>query len=381
MPGYSPHLRNSSVLLSFLVTALLLFDHGFRHARHNDSHPLPTQLSSSFLVDNGTSKLNGTIAVPFGHASDSFAHSHYHTRIRRALGQDRQCLVEKGKRYWENGVLPAFDGHSNYPTPDFGNAQDALERSGWTSHEELHPLPNWWKDSFKKTKGKVPKSAVRKIYLDQSHDFQNDYGSQTATSAQYYGIYVPQNNAVLTLVAFSPRYKLDQRRVAEAEVSKQIPRMSQLSDLIWFTWTGVTDNPGSLRYYGVEGILNAVVKPLMQEIFQARRGTNDVPWDKRITFDLSSDEGKALFASPIGIAVNWLLIHHAAELGRREPRVTIWNPKNTNNLGDNFCMIWDLIPQEAKGLFGKMKGSFGKVEKEPKIKAGSSSGPQTRRAV
>lgn len=186
-------------------------------------------------------------------------------------------------------------------------------------------------------------------------------------------MYIPQNNAVLMYLTVSPRYNVGQRRVAEEDISKQIPRMSQLSDLVWYTWTGVTANPGSLRYYAVDGIVNDVAKPLMLEIFQARRGTTDVPWSKRITFDLNSDEGKALFGCPNGIAVNWLLIHHAAVLGRREPRVTIFNAKGTNNMSNNLCMIWDLIP-------AGQKGSFGKVEKEPKTKAGSS-GPQTRKAV
>lgn len=96
-----------------------------------------------------------------------------------------------------------------------------------------------------------------------------------------------------------------------------------------------------------------MTRPLMKEIFRARRGTADVPWGKRLTFDLTSDEGKALFASPTGVAVNWLLIHHAASLGRREPRVTIFNPGGGNR-GDNHCMMWDLVPVGKKGVFGKV---------------------------
>ncbi|KAI4190106.1 MAG: hypothetical protein LQ346_004991 [Caloplaca aetnensis] len=177
-------------------------------------------------------------------------------------------------------------------------------------------------------------------------------------------------------LTWSPRYKLTLRRelvdgvrqpIPPEEIPKRIPRMNQLSDLVWHTWTGTTKEPGAFRYYAIQGIINKPTKPLMKEIFQARRGTTDVPWSKRLTFDLNSDEGKALFACPNGIAVNWLLIHHATVLGKREPRVTIFNEKGTNNLGENFCMVWDLIPE-------KQKGSFGKVEKEPKTKRG---GPES----
>lgn len=85
----------------------------------------------------------------------------------------------------------------------------------------------------------------------------------------------------------------------------------------------------------------------MEDIFNDRRGTTVVPWENRLTFGLDSKEGKALLASPNGLAVAWILIHRAEELGRREPRVTIFNPDGTNR-----CMIWDLIPQGGEGVFG-----------------------------
>lgn len=90
---------------------------------------------------------------------------------------------------------------------------------------------------------------------------------------------------------------------------------------------------------------------------------------ERATFDLNSDEGMALFASPNGLSVNWFLIHHAAVLGRREPRVTIFNSKGGDPRGEKFCMIWDLIPQGQEG-------SFGEVEKERKQRR--KSGPRRR---
>ena len=186
-------------------------------------------------------------------------------------------------------------------------------------------------------------------------------------------MYVPENGAVIMTLTISPRSRIEAKvtsnRIRPEDAPKMIPRMNQLSDLIWSEWSNITTTPGQLRYYGVESITNPTGKNLILEIFQARRGTTNVPWKKRITLDLNSDEGMALFGCPNGIAVNWLLIHHAAVLGRREPRVTIFNPKTADGKGDRLCMIWDLIPE------GK-KGSFGKVDKEPKTTA-LSSGSQT----
>ncbi|KAL8728798.1 MAG: hypothetical protein Q9166_005176 [cf. Caloplaca sp. 2 TL-2023] len=378
MPSTSLHLRSLGALLIFLITALLLSIHAFTHFRGTDVQKIETN-QLSLHVENGTSKFTKSKSVSFGrqdHTIDFLSPLHHHFHVKRAVSQPFECLVEKGKQYWEEGVLPAFDGKSRFPTPYFGSGEEfsALEDSGWTSNEEPKPLKDWWNNAFKATKGKIPKGNVRQIYLDQSEGFDNDYGHHEATSASYRGQYIPQNNAILMYLTLSPHHKVELRGVPAEEIPKQLPRMNQLSDLLWYTWTGVTKDPGSLRYYAVEGISNTVAKPLILEIFRARRGTTKVPWDKRITFDLSSDEGKALFASPNGIAVNWLLIHHAAVLGRREPRVTIFNPGPADNRGDNVCMIWDLIP-------AGQKGSFGKVEKEPKKKAGSSSGLQTRKAM
>ncbi|KAL8896280.1 MAG: hypothetical protein Q9207_007781 [Kuettlingeria erythrocarpa] len=380
------HLRALGAL-AFLITALFLSRHTFIYVRNTSSVHQDAKNDTSNLT-----LLNHTVGPISPFLND---HNHYHHHqthfLRAALSEPFHCLVQKGADYWNQGVLPAFAGASRFPTPQFGGGGvDPLADSGWTSHEEAREVPRWWKDAFKAMKGKAPKGAgARYILLDQSGDFENAFGEQEATSAQYYAYYVPETSAVIMDVTWSPRSKLTMRRelvdgvsqpIPPEEILKRIPRMNQLSDLVWHTWTGTTQEPGAFRYYAIQGIVNTPTRPLMKEIFEARRGTTDVPWSKRLTFDLNSDEGKTLFASPNGIAVNWLLIHHATVLGKREPRVTIFNEKGTNNLGDNFCMVWDLIPE-------KKKGSFGKVEKEPKTKRGgpeatlsssSSSSPSVR---
>ncbi|KAL8755218.1 MAG: hypothetical protein Q9184_004862 [Pyrenodesmia sp. 2 TL-2023] len=385
MPNSNPlhYLRTLSAPLAFLITIIFLSTPTFTRLRSTSSQPQVAHNDISIL--NPHNHALNHLSPARHHHHHHHSHNNHSLSLRAALSEPFQCLVNKGAEYWNQGVLPAFAGQSRFKTPQFGGGGvEPLADSGWTSHEELRPVPRWWTDAFKAMKGKVPKEGVRYIYLDQSGDFENGFGEHEATSAQYYGYYVPETGAVLIDVSWSPRYKLSSRRetvdgvrqpIPPEEIPKRIPRMNQLSDLIWYAWSRTTKEPGTLRYYAVQGIVNEPTKPLMKEIFNARRGTVDVPWSKRLTFDLNSDEGKALFACPNGIAVNWLLIHHAAELGKREPRVTIFNEKGTGNLGENFCMVWDLIPE-------KKKGSFGKVEKELKTKrkrAGSH--PQTRRAV
>jgi len=109
----------------------------------------------------------------------------------------------------------------------------------------------------------------------------------------------------------------------------RLPAVHHTSDILWLVWQSYQSylyRPTRFRYFAAEDILNPVTKPLLDDIFLARRGTISVPWSRRLTFDLRSDEGKALLGSPNGSAVVWMLLHRAAVLGWREVRVSIFNP-------------------------------------------------------
>ncbi|KAL9002374.1 MAG: hypothetical protein Q9188_004686 [Gyalolechia gomerana] len=228
----STSFRNLSALLAFLAATLLLF------IRFELRH---MQLSSN--VENGTSNSTG-IAVPFGHQEHNFPlffppHNHAHTDFKRAVSQDFQCLVEKGQQYWEQGILPTFDGQSRFPSLNFGAAEDVLQDSGWSMTDDMKALPKYWNDAFKATKFKVPKSGVREIQLDQNQDFENDYGERKATSGRYHGFFVPENSFVIMFLTWSPRFRVSMRRISPGntpippeDIPKYLPRMTQLSDLV-----------------------------------------------------------------------------------------------------------------------------------------------------
>lgn len=57
-----------------------------------------------------------------------------------------------------------------------------------------------------------------------------------------------------------------------------------------------------------------------------------------LQFDIESDGGKALLATPNSLGVAYLMIDRAAVLGGRLPRVHIWRTP----LGR--CMLWDMVP-------------------------------------
>ncbi|KAL8996525.1 MAG: hypothetical protein Q9169_003992 [Polycauliona sp. 2 TL-2023] len=360
MSRHHLHLLSLCGLLFVLVGVTLLT---YRVELTYHIHEIvPRQLQPAIHNISNSSTSLRSIAQPFGHRDHIWDFSRHQIHTKRALGEQFSCLIQKGKQYWEQGVLPAFDAESRFPNP-FSNTggetqiQDLLLDSGWTSNDDNSQLGEHWKEAFRNMAGGVPDDSrnVIRIFLDQSMDFENDHGQQRATSATYHGLYIPHNGAIIIFLSVSPRNKVERRRVPPESIPTYIPRLNQLSDLVWLAWDNLVENPEVLRYYAVERIFNAVSGPLMDEIFRQRRGTTgDIPWSRRITFDLDSDKGTALFASPNGVAVHWLLIHHAVLLGRRRPRVTIFNPG-----GSNRCMIWDLVPEGGQGSFGNAEMGSG----------------------
>ncbi|KAL8928627.1 MAG: hypothetical protein Q9172_000842 [Xanthocarpia lactea] len=359
--------RTLAALLAVVISFLLLLSShsvkqdltppGRSHVKHlANLEPLSAIDHDTYL----TSEHPRIVALPFGRqhhpigfSSTPFSTTSRQAHVKRYLTQQWRCLVQKGRIYWEEGVLPAFAGQTQYQTPDFGEGEDVLNSLGWTSSEEdeeaeTTPIPSYWDDALEATQfGKPTEDGLVYIKVEQDRSFENAYGQRQATGARYYAFY-SLNGLIMVTDSFSPTYRLEKTfGIPTIDVPKYLSRLHQLSDVLWFQWDGYSSTPGSLRYYAVDGIINEVASDLIDEILEFRRPSNDVSWSDRVTFDLNSQEGKALLACPNGIAVAWLLIHHASELGPREPRVTIFNPR-----GNNRMMIWDLVPVGQQGSFG-----------------------------
>ncbi|KAL8752536.1 MAG: hypothetical protein Q9199_005682, partial [Rusavskia elegans] len=217
------------------------------------------------------------------------------------------------------------------------------------------------------------------VRLTQDQLFNNAYGSNILnTDAEYVGHYIPPSSLIIMTDTFSPRYWAHRRGVPQGQIVEHIPRLNALSDAVWQVWTRLTDQPGSLRYYAVEGIFNDVTSALIDYLLRRDRPRESliVPWERRVTYGLDSDEGKALLATPNGIAVLWLLVHRRGTLGRRDPRVTIYDP------GTSRRMIWEFIPPGGKSTFddyraanftlpGSLRRRNLKPDLSPKISEGS----------
>ncbi|KAL8813753.1 MAG: hypothetical protein Q9223_000816 [Gallowayella weberi] len=290
-------------------------------------------------------------------------------------------LAKKGEEYYNKKVLPAFDGH--LPSLPLTIKKASFEDNGWSLEEQPDErLPRCWRAAFRLVPDGKPEDEdtddeenpgpiardedVTRYYMRQDKEIKNTDGKPGVppTDAFCTVLYLADSCAIILSDAMSPTHMLQRQNVSADEINSLLPPLHRLSDVLWAVWANEVYAPGNLRYFAFDGITNSQTQNLMIHIFQTRLNTIIVPWEKRLTFSLDSQEGKALFGSPLGVTLAWILIHRAEDLGmvgRRTPHVTIFNPE-----GKNVCMIWDLIPGDTPGVFGDPE----KKDKDKEIPGG-----------
>lgn len=90
------------------------------------------------------------------------------------------CLVAKGTKYFEEGVLYAAEGFAD-PPPDFG--PDPLVRNGWTVSTEEESLPGVWDEVLDDIppRGPLP-DEYEFIRLEQNKRFANAWHQNNEVS-------------------------------------------------------------------------------------------------------------------------------------------------------------------------------------------------------
>ncbi|KAL8730526.1 MAG: hypothetical protein Q9166_003975 [cf. Caloplaca sp. 2 TL-2023] len=301
MPRIS-NLHRLAGLPVLLVLALLLCFHTFKQL---DLLPFGRQdqsLALSSLTD-------------FSSQSSHQGHVKRDQELLNRFG----CLVNKGIKHFEEGVVYSYEGFGD-PPPDFGH--DPFGDNGWTVSDAEDPLPAIWDEVFEDIPPREPTpDEYNFVKLEQDQNFANAWHQDNQeTGATYNGFYIPFSNTILMTWTYSPRHHVRRRGIPNDQIEKFIPRLNTVSDVVWETWKAIVNQPAKLRFYAVDGVINSVARPLLDYLFLRDRKTTIVEWEDRLTFGLDSDEGKALFATPSGVAVAWLLVHHHNVLGRRDPR-------------------------------------------------------------
>ncbi|KAL8887431.1 MAG: hypothetical protein Q9215_004987 [Flavoplaca cf. flavocitrina] len=306
-------------------------------------------LSKRHTIRHPPPEVDPTTQACYDYLRSSSSSSSNHVRRDHDFLRRYGCLVDQGEWLLEEGLVNAAGTFAD-PPRDFGLSP--FNRNGWSVVDTQEPLPLDWDEVFQgRLSGITAEDEFPYVRLDQNRSFDNDYHFHVdRTYANYDGFYLPRQSFILMTRTYSPTYRVSIRgSLPSDQIIERIPRLNSLSDAIWPVWTRISNHPGSLRYYAVNDIVNDITGPLMDYLLDRDRPEHSagMTFAQGVTYGLDSDEGKALLASPSGIAVFWLLVHRRGILGGRDPRVTIWEGED----GNSRRMIWELIPAGEESTF------------------------------
>ncbi|KAL8670643.1 MAG: hypothetical protein Q9168_004822, partial [Polycauliona sp. 1 TL-2023] len=158
--------------------------------------------------------------------------------------------------------------------------------------------------------------------LEFSDEDLKDGWNEFSNNATYYVWYLPDFAAIIASNIISPKYEVEKKFAGQTlsaeDIAKRVPKLNRFSDAIWTVWEQQRpSDPENVRYLGHDFITNPTTVDIMSYIFGAEyRGVKAVPWPG-MPFDLDSDEGKALLASPNGVGTHWFLADRVARLKKR----------------------------------------------------------------
>ncbi|KAL8748656.1 MAG: hypothetical protein Q9184_007161 [Pyrenodesmia sp. 2 TL-2023] len=155
----------------------------------------------------------------------------------------------------------------------------------------------------------------------------NDANSP-ATQGFYHNKYIPGSQGKGTIISeanFSPGFQREKVGSKEA-----VPEMNRWSDIVWLLWAQEAgDKVGNLRFIFRDKVRNEVTREIIKHVhgLQDKPDTLDLPWPGH-RYDMRTDDGKALLASPQGIGVAYLIKDHSNMVGRKVPYAHVLSVNN-----------------------------------------------------
>ncbi|KAL8978920.1 MAG: hypothetical protein Q9177_006273 [Variospora cf. flavescens] len=357
-----PIRRSFGALLALIVSALLISDWKNRYTGRLAKRQL---LVENSLIINSSSATN--VSHLFNRHHIPLKHSHLHTshitrkRARTLSYHDAVC---KGQKLIGQ-IQEVFEG-KRAPGREYG--PDDIQ-NGWSRQGLPRGIPDTFDEPFMAIGKTLPNIGERipetsetyVVDLVQDQPFRNSAGKKQKPipmkdnkGAHYEVYYIPLWNAIISTDTRSPQYQVQANynfKASPSNINKLIPPLNRQSDVMWTVWKTISKTPNELRYICRNGIINDDTKGVMSDIFNNKGpAQRPVPWPG-LTFGIDTEEGQALLGTPNGLAVAYILMDRAKELGRRKVSVTIaasGGDPDQPELG--YRMLWDLAPESAPSV-------------------------------
>ncbi|KAI4172110.1 MAG: hypothetical protein LQ343_003758 [Gyalolechia ehrenbergii] len=358
---YSIPIRRSFGALLALILSALLFSSWNNGSARRLAKRQP--LVENSLIPNSSSATNvshfhGRHHIPLKHSDLHTSHI-IQKRARTLSYHDAVC---KG-RLLSGQILEVHEGKRT-PGREFGVSDI---QNGWSRQEFPRPIPATFDEPFKAIGRTLPNigeripetSETHLVDLVQDKPFRNSAGKKQNpiplkgnAGAHYEVYYIPLWNAMISSDTRSPRYQVQVNadfKISSNNINKLVPPLNRQSDAMWAVWKTISRTPNDLRYIGRNGIINDDTKGIMNDIFSKGPTGQPVRWPG-LTFGIDTEEGQALLGTPNGLAVAYILMDRAKELGRRKVSVTIAASADPSEPGLGFRMLWDMEPPSAPTL-------------------------------
>ncbi|KAF9885830.1 hypothetical protein FE257_012302 [Aspergillus nanangensis] len=147
----------------------------------------------------------------------------------------------------------------------------------------------------------------------QDREFMLDGEEKDATWGYYRASLSPQMGYISAEDNESPWY---------ASGKRYTPPLSKLSDVYYLFWKELSTNKNvkNLKYFFRHHVINTQSKRIALEV-----AGGAIPEWPGVSYDMSTDQGKAILGTPNGSGVAFFLINHKPELGVRVPtKVTLF---------------------------------------------------------
>ncbi|KAI4190528.1 MAG: hypothetical protein LQ346_004904 [Caloplaca aetnensis] len=196
-------------------------------------------------------------------------------------------------------------------------------------YDTRHGRYQWWEQWKRFTIGSDPRQ-----YEPTGGRYRNSY------------IVAGEKSMIICHSSFSPRQ--------QARPGQPFPELYRWSDVVWLAWAQIAGNQKSqLRYIVHDDIVTPATRKWMEYIEVASPDTNFLPWPGQL-YDLQSDEGKALLATPHGVGLAYMLADHRYELdGKIYPVVCMWTAPSVatySHSRNNYFMMWQLRDAAEGGI-------------------------------
>ncbi|KAL8996609.1 MAG: hypothetical protein Q9188_006532 [Gyalolechia gomerana] len=200
---------------------------------------------------------------------------------------------------------------------------------------------------------RIPHTAndVKVWYADQNKPFTDQRGrpNNRPTNGYYYNAFIPDalRGTIIADQNYSPRSQVEMS-------NREVPPLNRWSDIVWILWTRVAgDQASKLRFVFRAGVVNDISRAIIDRATRSRDGEFRSPWPGR-TFDMRTDDGKALLGTPHGIGIAYLIADHSDVLGRKIPFARVFTAddyqdrrRQVSEVGSDvytypYYLLWEL---------------------------------------